>query len=293
MATIWVDLLGQDFRQTFHDAGGQRTRAIEAGIGDNDKTPLIFLHGTGGHAEAYMRNIAAHAAHFQVYAIDMLGHGYSARPDCDYTIDDLVDHLLGFMDAIEAPRAILSGESLGAMVASWAAIREPQRVIKLVQNTGTLMPPNEQGRQQLLDALERSKKAAGNLTREAVRTRLAWLMYEPEKSVTEELVDVRYTIYSQPGMPATMGRIAQNVLGGVTQPAWCERWANPELMHKITCPTLLLWTRHNPGQPAELAQQALDYLPDGRMVTLENSAHWPQWEEADAFNRAHLEFLLS
>jgi 2-hydroxy-6-oxonona-2,4-dienedioate hydrolase len=28
------------------------------------------------------------------------------------------------------------------------------------------------------------------------------------------------------------------------------------------------------------------------MTVFENSAHWPQWEEPERFNREHLEFLL-
>ncbi|HCZ47742.1 MAG TPA: alpha/beta hydrolase, partial [Gammaproteobacteria bacterium] len=72
--------------------------------------------GTGGHAEAYMRNIAAHAEHFHVYAIDMLGHGYTDHYDGDYTMEVWSDHLLAFMDTIGADSACLSGESLGAMV---------------------------------------------------------------------------------------------------------------------------------------------------------------------------------
>jgi 2-hydroxy-6-oxonona-2,4-dienedioate hydrolase len=37
----------------------------------------------------------------------------------------------------------------------------------------------------------------------------------------------------------------------------------------------------------------MGYIPDARMVVLEDSAHWPQWEEPEAFNKVHLEFLLS
>lgn len=289
MASIWVELMGVEYKQTYYDAGGIRTRVIEAGEGP----PLIFLHGTGGHAEAYVRNMAAHAQHFHVYAIDMIGHGYTDRPDCDYNMDDFVDHLIRFLDVIGAEKAYLSGESLGAMVSSWAAIKHPERVIKLVQNTGILMPPNEKGRAELSDALERSKKAAGKLTKEAVGARLSWLMAEPEKTITDELVDVRYQVYSQPGMAPIMGKIAMSILGGVIDDAWCQRWVNPEVMREIQCPTLVLWTRHNPGQPVELAQEAMARIPDARMVVLENSAHWPQWEEPEAFNKAHLDFLLS
>lgn len=287
MSSIWVDLMGVPFRQTFYNAGGHRTRAIECGEGP----PLIFLHGTGGHAEAYVRNLAAHAEHFHVYAIDMLGHGYTDRPDGEYNMERWSDHLLAFLDVIGADSACLSGESLGAMVSAWTAIRAPSRVRKVVLNTGILAPPNAKGKQELTDALERSKKAAGNLTRESVRARMAWLMAEPEKTLTDEVVDVRYKIYAQPGMQAVMGKIAVSTLGRVVDDEWCARWMNPEVMKDIRCPTLVLWTRHNPGQPVELAQEAMRHIPDARLVVLEQSAHWPQWEEPEEFNRVHLEFL--
>jgi 2-hydroxy-6-oxonona-2,4-dienedioate hydrolase len=287
MSSIWVDLMGVPFRQTFYSAGGHRTRAIECGEGP----PLVFLHGTGGHAEAYMRNLAAHGEHFHVYSIDMLGHGYTDRPDGEYDMLRWSDHLLAFLDTIGADSACLSGESLGAMVSAWTAIREPSRVRKVVLNTGILAPPNEKGKRELTDALERSKKAAGNLTREAVRARMAWLMAEPEKTLTDEIVDVRYKIYAQPGMQQVMGKIAMATLGRVVDDAFCAQWMNPELMKDIRCPVLVLWTRHNPGQPVELAQEAMRHIPDARLVVLEQSAHWPQWEEPDEFNRLHLEFL--
>ena len=63
-------------------------------------------------------------------------------------------------------------------------------------------------------------------------------------------------------------------------------------MRNIQCPTLVLWTRHNPGQPVELAQEGMKKIPNARMIILEQSAHWPQWEEPEEFNKLHLEFLL-
>jgi len=289
MGSIWTDLMGVDFRQTYYDVKGIKTRVLEAGSGP----ALILLHGTGGHAEAYVRNIEEHAKHFHVYAIDMIGHGYTDRPDCDYQMDDFVAHLIDFLDTLNIDKAYLSGESLGAMVASWTAIKHPERVIKLVQNTGILMAPNGEGKAELADALERSKKAAGQLTKGIVRARMSWLMAEPDKTLTDEIIDARYAIYDQPGMLPVMGKIANTILGGVIDDEWCHQWVNPEFMKKIQCPTLVLWTRHNPGQPVELAEEGMKMIPNARMVILENSAHWPQWEEPEEFNKLHLEFLLS
>ncbi|MCZ8132237.1 MAG: alpha/beta hydrolase [Steroidobacteraceae bacterium] len=288
MASIWNELQGVEFRQTYYDAGGVRTRVIEAGQG----TPLVFLHGTGGHAEAYLRNIEAHARHFHVYAIDMIGHGYTSAPDISYEMQCYVDFLRSFLDAIGADSVMISGESLGASVASWFAIAEPARVLKIVLNTGILLTPSEQGASELRDLLNRSRAAAGAPTREAIRKRMRWLVRE-EESLTDELIEARLRIYSQPGRAAIIGRIAEQSIGALLEPESTNRWYGRHLLERIRCPTLVLWTRYNPGQSADEAAEGARLIPDCSLVVLENSAHWPQWEEPEAFNRAHLDFLLA
>ncbi len=287
METFWTEFMGTECAQRFYDVKGVRTRVIEAGQGE----PLILLHGTGGHAEAYTRNIVAHAAHFHVYAVDMVGHGFSAAPDLDYQMDDYVRHLGDFIDTIGAGRVLLSGESLGAMVSTWYAIRNPGRVRKLVLNTGMLMMRDSEGRKQMADVLDRSRKAAGALTRETVRKRLEWLMADPAR-VTDELVEMRYKIYSQPGRAAVMGKISGVIMGGLLDDAWSERWSHARAMRDIKCPTLVVWSGHNPGLNAERAALGAAEIADHRMVVLDDAGHWPQWELADEFNRIHLEFLL-
>jgi 2-hydroxy-6-oxonona-2,4-dienedioate hydrolase len=286
--SIWTDLMAQPFRQTYYNAGGRKTRVLEAGEGK----PLIFLHGTGGHAEAYIRNIGPHARHFHVYCVDMIGHGYSDRPDVPYSIMDFVAHVRDFLDTIQADKAMVSGESLGAVVGAWLAVTEPRRVEKLVLNTGILMPLAEKGMQEMRDVLARSRSAAAGLTRETVRKRLEWLMHDP-KGVTDELIDVRYQIYAQPGMTPVMGKVAASILGGTVDPAWAAKWLNPDKLAEIQCPTLVLWSRYNPGQPAELAELGAKRIPNSKMVVLEDCAHWPQWEVPERFNAEHLKFLLA
>ena len=97
---------------------------LQAGSGPD----LVLLHGTGGHLEAYARDIAGLARDFRVTAYDMVGHGWSDLPDRPYTIDVLSDHLLGPLDALGIDAAHLSGESLGGWVAAWTAAHHPDRV---------------------------------------------------------------------------------------------------------------------------------------------------------------------
>ena len=276
--TIWTELMGAEIAQRYYDVKGVRTRVLEAGQG----TPLIFVHGTGGYAEAYTRNIVAHARHFHVYAIDMVGHGYTDAPDLAYTMDDFVNHLGDFIDTIGAERV---------MVSAWYAIRHPERVAKLVLNTGMLISRDAAGKAQLQDAVDRSRRAAGNLTREAVRARMEWLLADPARDLTDEMVEVRYQIYAQPGRAPVMGKIAGSIIAGLLDDDWARKYSDASSMRGIQCPTLVLWSTHNPGLTAERAALGAREIPDHRMVVLDDCAHWPQHEKADEFNRVHIEFL--
>lgn len=289
--SIWNELQGVAFKQAFYEANGIVTRAIEAGEGE----PLILLHGTGGHSEAYMRNIAEHAKHFHVYAIDLVGHGYSSMPDIDYGMQHYVDHLTAFLVAIGATKAHFSGESMGASVICWFALQHPDKVGKMVLNTGLpLAPPPGKPSEQLEALLERTRKATtGAPDLEAVKQRMQWLVLDPDKSLTEEIIQCRFQIYSQPGKAETIRKITEQSIGTLLDPAAKATWYNPDNLRKIAHPTLILWTSHNPGQPVALAERAAKEMPDARLAILQESAHWPQWEEAENFNRIHLKFLLA
>jgi 2-hydroxy-6-oxonona-2,4-dienedioate hydrolase len=285
--SIWTELGGLPFQQTFRDVKGVRTRSIEAGEGE----VIILLHGTGGHAEAYGRNIKRHAEHFRTISLDMIGHGYSDAPDIDYQMDTFVEHLHDFVDTIGADRVSISGESLGGMIAALFAIKYPERTRRIVMNTGLLMNREEKDRVGLRDLLERTRKATGELTKDAVRQRMLWLMHDPE-NLSEELVDIRYAIYSQPGRAPVSRKIMEMVAGGLLDDTWVEKYANPEYMRKIACPAMILWSRYNPGLQVENAAKGLPYLQDGRLVVMEHSSHWPQWEEAEAFDQTQIDFFL-
>jgi 2-hydroxy-6-oxonona-2,4-dienedioate hydrolase len=285
--SIWTDLGGIPFEHSFRDVKGMRTRLVSAGSGE----PVIFLHGTGGHAEAFMRNFKRHAQHFRTISMDMIGHGYTDAPDIEYGMDTFVEHLHDVVLALGYDKVSVVGESLGGMVAAHFAIRYPQLARRIVMNTGVLMTRTEADLKGLRDMLERTRKATGELTKEAVRSRLAWLMHDPEVNVTQELVDIRYGIYSQPGRAKIMARISQMVVNGVHDESWVRKYSNPEDLRRVQCPALIIWSKYNPSLQLENAAKALPYLRDGRMVVMEHSSHWPQWEEAERYDEVEIAFL--
>jgi 2-hydroxy-6-oxonona-2,4-dienedioate hydrolase len=283
--TAWWHLMGNGVAENYYDVNGIRTRVLEAGTG----FPLILLHGTGGHAETYLRNIGPLSEHFRVLAIDMVGHGYTDRIDGDYTMDTFADHVAGLVDTIGADEVCLSGESLGGGVACWTALKYPTKVRALSLNTGILARPDQKGLADLADIEQRTEKLAKNISADTVRRRLEWLVYDPS-SVTDELVQLRLKVYSQPGMAETMVKVMKTVLQ-MNRDAFGDVDYYSHTLAKIACPALVIWTDHNPGKSFDAIKPAIDSLPDAEVHLLEGAGHWPQWEKADEVNALMLRFL--
>jgi 2-hydroxy-6-oxonona-2,4-dienedioate hydrolase len=270
MSTIWTDFAGNGVNETFINAGGLRTRMLEAGSG----RPLVLLHGTGGHAETYARNIGPLSEHFHVMALDMAGHGYTDRPDVTYTLDVFADHVIAVADAIGEDRIFLSGESLGGVVSCWTALKYPDRI---------------SGLKQLDDIETRTRRLSEDFSRETVRRRLEWLVLDPA-SVTDELVDIRYKIYSQPGMVDHMVELMCTVLQQNRASVGDVDYFSYSLS-ELKCPVLLIWTDHNPGKSLRAVQHVIDAIPQKEFHLLKDAAHWAQWEKPDEVNPLMIDFL--
>ena len=64
-----------------------------------------------------------------------------------------------------------------------------------------------------------------------------------------------------------------------------SRWA------QISQPTLAIWGRDDHVVPLSAGQQIAAAVPGARLVVLDDSGHWPQFEQPDDFNDAVLSFL--
>lgn len=277
---IWGELCDVPHELSFVDVAGVRTRVLRAGSGPD----LVLLHGTGGHLEAYARDIAGLAADFRVTAYDMVGHGWSDLPDQPYTIDVLSAHLLGLMDELGVDSAHLSGESLGGWVTAWTAAYHPERVERLVLNT----PGNIANKPEVMIRMRDSTLAAvRDPSDETVRRRVEFLFHDTSM-VTDELVNLRRAVYGRPGFL----RAIENTLV-LQDPEIRKEFAwDPEWVGRITAPTLLLWTDHDPTGGLDEAAMLQSWLPDARLHVIEDAGHWPQWEKPAQFLRAHRDFLL-
>lgn len=280
--SIWADLRGVSFRQGWLDAGGISTRYLHSG--SEDQPALILLHGVGGHAEAYVRNLKAHAGHFSTWAIDMVGHGWSDLATADLEIRHYIDHLLRFMDAAGIEKASLSGESLGGWVAARFAIDHPDRIQRLVLNTagGSQADPAVMAK-----IKELSMRAATDPSWEFIRARLEWLMADKSK-VYDDLVATRQAMYSRDGMEAGMrhNMILQEMEVRQRNIIRAEDYA------RIQAPTLVLWTSDDPTADVSEGRRIASMIPGALFTVMDGCGHWPQFEDTPTFDRIHIDFLL-
>lgn len=279
--TLWTDLFDVPFTVEHVDAGGLRTRALRAGSGE----PIILLHGTSGHLEAFVRNVAVLSADYDCHAIDMMGHGYTDSPGVPYRIPGYVQHVVDYMDAQGIASAHFIGESLGGWVAGRLAADRPERVrtLALVAAGGTVANP------EVMQRIKTStRRAVTTDDRDLTRSRLELLMHDPA-NVTDELVDVRHTIYHRPSFVENIDHLLclQEMENRSVDLLTAEQ------LGRIQAPTRVVWGAENPFGDVPEARAMSEAIAGSELAIYPECGHWPQHEHADRFNKETLAFLAA
>lgn len=117
------------FESRFLRIGSHRMHYFVGGKG----RPMLLIHGLGAAARDWTPQMPGYARNgFRVYALDLLGCGYSDRPDIVYSIQQQVDLVERFLDAMRVDQVDLIGWSMGGWIALKFALEHPQRVRRLV-----------------------------------------------------------------------------------------------------------------------------------------------------------------
>jgi pimeloyl-ACP methyl ester carboxylesterase len=106
------------------DFRGHEVCFVREGAGD----PIVFLHNGGTSHRIWKYQIEHFANSNEVFALDMLGCGRSAKPHLEYTLDLYVDLLTEFVDELGLAPLFLVGNCMGSATAQTYAARFPDRV---------------------------------------------------------------------------------------------------------------------------------------------------------------------
>jgi len=284
--SVWSHLMQVRFEQNWIDVNGINTRYIRAG--SPDKPAVLMIHGIGGSWEAFCANIGPFSEHFNVFALDNLGAGFTDKPEQPiYEMKDYVAHLKGFLDAMQISRVSLVGVSMGGWSAVNLAFAYPDLVDRMVlcaasglkRDPGYMPPAAASIRNERMNAID-------NPTWENVANIFNDLMYSPHKRLPD-FIKVRQTVYRLPEMKASMKRI----LAITPTEAFNRSALSDDEWRTIRQPVLLIESADDSEHFRKNTARAQALLPNARTFTMREVAHWPQFEGSETFNAEAITFL--
>jgi len=95
---------------------------------------MLWAHGLGGTLREWDETMTFFKERYRVIAYDARGHGRSEIPDSPeaYSQDIMVQDMLGLMDVLDIPKAVVGGHSMGANVALNFALQHPTRCLGVI-----------------------------------------------------------------------------------------------------------------------------------------------------------------
>lgn len=279
--SLWTGLRDTAFEQGFVTVNGLNTRYAHCGT--KGKPAIVMLHGTAGHWEAFSSNFKAHSEDFDVYALDMIGCGFTDKPDQQLEIKDYMGHVMGFIDAMGLEKFSLMGCSLGAWISAKIAQTYPDRVEKIVllSASGYFSSAANRGR-----IISQRTAAVDNPSWENIKAIFNKLLAKEESRI-DDLVAHRQAIYRMPEMKKGM----LNILA-LQDPDIRERnLLKDEDWKSITTPALVVGSLADADEYLKTAQVVSKLIPNAQYVEMEEVGHWPQFEDPETFNKLSLAFL--
>lgn len=259
-------------------AAGWETNYHDVGEGE----PVLFLHGSGPGVSAlanWRLVLPELSSSFRCIAPDIVGFGYSARPDdIQYGVDTWVKHTVGLLDTLGLDSASIVGNSLGGRIALGVAQAHPDRVRRLVLmgSSGPKMEPTEG-----LKALRAYEPSSENMRR------LMKLYFAHDPSiVTDELVRARHEASILPGAHETYYAMFHEPRHSNSSTV-----LNAEQLATIQMPTLVVHGREDKVVPLESGLTLARLMPNTQLHVFSGCGHWVQIEKVREFTHLTRWFL--
>lgn len=276
---------------------GQSIYYVKAGERKPGRPPLLLIHGFGASTDHWRKNISGLCNEFEVWAIDLLGFGRSAKPELQYGSDLWRDQLHDFITQVIGQPAVLAGNSLGGYAALCVAAQRPESAAGLIlinsagPFTRTEPAPEPHPFQKVLGEVRTSifqQSWASFLLFQYTRQRstirrVLKNVYLDQSAVTDQLVEEIYRASCDVG--------AEKVFASVFRTPQGENI--DVLLQQLKCPLLMLWGEADPWINAkERGTKFREYYPQLTEHYL-RAGHCPHDEVPDRVNELIRSWVLS
>jgi len=252
---------------------------------ENPGPPLVFIHGVGAGASSFMwrKNFDDLAREFRVYALDLLGFGFSDKPAAaSYSADLYVELITDFIREVSGYPVNIIASSLGAAYAIRVADEHPELINSMVLNG----PAGS-------DSLNRRPGMAGaafyGLLQSPVLGTSFYNVMASERSirdyardnlfydhhrVTDRLVANLYATSHQAGAQHAIAAFLAGYLNTDTQSPFS----------RLTQPVVLVWGKQDATTPLEKAFALQGLNPRARLEVFDYCRMMPEQEQPEKFN---------
>lgn len=243
--------------------------------------PVILIHGMAASLYDWTEIAPSLAANgYSAYALDLLGHGDSAKPNDPqvYQVEALYDHFREWVNShdIDSP-PILVGHSLGGYLSLVHSLRHPEQVRGLV-----LINPYYKAQQ--LSLLLRLVRRRPALSEKAMRVTPHWMIravmgWNPEamtnfsaKARQQIVADYKraspHFVYITHEMPDLSDQLAQ-----------------------VSLPVLVIWGERDQTLHPASFPQLVQALPNAFGYPIQSAGHQPHISSPELVTRVMLEFI--
>jgi pyruvate dehydrogenase E2 component (dihydrolipoamide acetyltransferase) len=262
--------------ETTAEAGGVTPHLIEIDglrlryldLGDGDSVPVLLLHGFGADLNTWMFTQPALAEGRRAIALDLPGHGGSAKEVGAGTADVLTDAVERAVAALGIERVHLVGHSMGGAIAVSLALRRPELASTLTLIASAGLGPEINAA--FIDGFVRASRR-----RETVEV-LNLLVHDPAL-VSRTMVEDVLRYKRLDGVATALARVAEAWFAGGRQ---AMNLTGP--ISKLELPVQIIWGHDDRIIPAAHAEALAAHL---RVHILDQAGHLPHMEKAGDVNR--------
>jgi len=256
------------------EVAGRRLRYLE--LGEAGGVPVLLVHGFGADLNTWMFTQPALAAGRRVVALDLPGHGGSAKEVGAGDVESLIDAAEGALGPLGLERVHLVGHSMGGAIAASLALRRPEHVASLTLIASAGLGPEINA--SFIDGFVRMARR-----REAVEV-IGLLVHDPalvSRAMVEDVL--RYKRID--GVSAALAKIAEAWF-----PSGRQSLDLTGRIAELAMPVQVMWGRDDRILPVAHAEALANRLP---VHILDAAGHLPHMEKAGEVNRLIEQFIGS
>lgn len=246
-----------------------------------ESAPVVTLaHAQCLNRSSWDATTTALTDHYRVLRVDLRGHGESAEPATDFTIEDLAGDIVAQCDAHGVGRFHFAGSSLGGMVGFALALEHRDRLssVTFIATQGILPESSQATLKANAEALRNSGEPMSLLS----------------EKILARYVNDDFRQLDVDGYERLRAQVAGTSVEGYIRTSLAIMGMNfDDRLHQITAPTMVIAGELDRPTPADRMKLYRDNIAGARMAVIARAGHFPFADQPDEFNRTFRAFLDS